>query len=1002
MNAESPAGSREKRKPITVQSEFQQSVVLTPTAELGELLDLTALINHHTSQSFHYSFTALLLAFAYGRDRISAWFKDYMLNSGVDTAAILSSGNIPGGEEGMQHLSRQTIDSNSLYSGGLRMATASSFEWIEQAKRFSDQQKHSWVGLRHLMGALIFNLQFHERELTQWRFRRRHWASEYLQFVEKTLPDDLQFWKTVHAQVFPPEAVPPHSHAPAESSASASKSNVDNPASPKSEFEPVGNGYTRGTAGYTSEFCGLGGSQPVVDHLGMEDNARRLAELIALRETKLPLAVGLFGNWGSGKSHFMNLIDRHVKALSDEEKLQAADAPSKWCREIVPIYFNAWHYLDANLWASLVSQILESLFVYLRPKPGDLMKVQHLLEQASGATARVAEEVALAHTATERARAELSVAEKTSTERQTELAGLFDGLSKLLPQVKPEELRRLFGVEKEVTTLADFGALIRESQSLHQRVRALWKSAWKQPGRGWRLSWLVTTLVVVPALTAFALRYIPMIKDRLHGIGQAMVSLIASMSALAMWVRPIITEAGRRLRKMEDWQKQAEAEQRRLLETPEVKNANLKVSEAITKEQKAKIRLAETEAREKQLEEEARNFAPERRLSRFIEARAQSGDYRGQLGIVSLARKDFQELSDLFADTEALKAKVTALQKSNPTKARELEELSKSLDRIVLFVDDLDRCQPEKVVDVLQAVHLLLAFPLFAVVVGVDQRCLRQSLSLQFKGLLTPHSVSPNGKPRSKGNNDAEDQENRPVTPLDYLEKIFHVPFHLPAMGDAGFRTLIEKLTEPLKPLSPRTGTGPGSQSTPLTKINEAAQKILPGGGPIGEQDSGDPQKSPETLVPLSPARPPTSRPSVIGSVPLQDWERKALEAYHPLIGTPRGAKRLLNTYRLVRAGIPESEWNVFKGDGNTRGEFRVVMLLLAASAGYPAVAREWFDLMRTGDDFPALHNLWPARSDHAWLKFRSLYDQTFVIKTPNLNRDLCLKWLDRIELFTF
>jgi hypothetical protein len=46
------------------------------------------------------------------------------------------------------------------------------------------------------------------------------------------------------------------------------------------------------------------------------------------------------------------------------------------------------------------------------------------------------------------------------------------------------------------------------------------------------------------------------------------------------------------------------------------------------------------------------------------------------------------------------------------------------IDRIVLYIDDLDRCSTETVSQVLDAVHLLLALPLFAVVVGVDPRWL--------------------------------------------------------------------------------------------------------------------------------------------------------------------------------------------------------------------------------------------------------------------------------------
>ncbi len=51
-----------------------------------------------------------------------------------------------------------------------------------------------------------------------------------------------------------------------------------------------------------------------------------------------------------------------------------------------------------------------------------------------------------------------------------------------------------------------------------------------------------------------------------------------------------------------------------------------------------------------------------------------------------------------------------------------------SVDRIVVYIDDLDRCRPAIVVKVLEAVHLLLAFDFVVVVVGVDARWVGRSL----------------------------------------------------------------------------------------------------------------------------------------------------------------------------------------------------------------------------------------------------------------------------------
>ena len=58
------------------------------------------------------------------------------------------------------------------------------------------------------------------------------------------------------------------------------------------------------------------------------------------------------------------------------------------------------------------------------------------------------------------------------------------------------------------------------------------------------------------------------------------------------------------------------------------------------------------------------------------------------------------------------------------------------INRIVLYIDDLDRCPPDKVVEVLQAVHLLLSFPAFVVVVAVDARWVSQSLRIGYKDLF--------------------------------------------------------------------------------------------------------------------------------------------------------------------------------------------------------------------------------------------------------------------------
>src|SRR6185312_4695227 len=95
--------------------------------------------------------------------------------------------------------------------------------------------------------------------------------------------------------------------------------------------------------------------EPLDDSLNVRQYASHLAQLIAAKDTPMPLAIGLFGAWGAGKSHFMDLLEEQINIVTT--------SPGKtFHKKIVHIRFNAWHYLDTNLWANLVSEIFDRLF----------------------------------------------------------------------------------------------------------------------------------------------------------------------------------------------------------------------------------------------------------------------------------------------------------------------------------------------------------------------------------------------------------------------------------------------------------------------------------------------------------------------------------------------------------------------------------------------------------------------------------------------------------------
>lgn len=71
------------------------------------------------------------------------------------------------------------------------------------------------------------------------------------------------------------------------------------------------------------------------------------------------MAVALFGDWGSGKSTFMGLMQQAVKDIAKTWASDGDEAP--FCTQVAQLRFNAWTYADANLWASLAVAIFGGL-----------------------------------------------------------------------------------------------------------------------------------------------------------------------------------------------------------------------------------------------------------------------------------------------------------------------------------------------------------------------------------------------------------------------------------------------------------------------------------------------------------------------------------------------------------------------------------------------------------------------------------------------------------------
>lgn len=83
----------------------------------------------------------------------------------------------------------------------------------------------------------------------------------------------------------------------------------------------------------------------------------------------------------------------------------------------------------------------------------------------------------------------------------------------------------------------------------------------------------------------------------------------------------------------------------------------------------------------------------------------------------------------------------------------------------VIFIDDLDRCLPEKAVETLELIKTVFNLESFAFVLALDEEVVERGIGHRYKDYALV-----NKKPEM------------PITGFEYLEKIVHLPFRLPPL----------------------------------------------------------------------------------------------------------------------------------------------------------------------------------------------------------------------------
>jgi hypothetical protein len=744
------------------------------------------------------------------------------------------------------------------------------------------------------------------------------------------------------------------------------------------------------------------------DLLGIGPSVRAFASLFASRELVPPLSVGLFGDWGSGKSFFMRQLRERVEKVSATARaLCQAGRPTVLLGDIVQIEFNAWHYAEVNLWASLVTHIFDTLNRHFSPQEDLQQRWEALLRRLDEATRLQGDAQGMLRQAEE----DLAATRARLNDRRLDLADTIEALWQGLGEKDRADLEAIEAAigGEEIAEVRD--SLVRlggEGERAARRLSVFRQAAWR--GLSSLALFKSYALVVLgvaagSALLLLASSRFATLADTVRTLVASAAPIVTVLGGAAAWLASALRQGS----KMAASLQRVEASVRRKLrdsdEGRQVRRAERAVEAACDEVEERRRTVAEVRVQIKTLR-------PSRWLSDFLRERASSSDYNKYLGITAIVRRDFEKLHQLMTqeplcldidaaavavkdvngraelDLGALAAALNAALRGRDlpldaerctvgpaggdswqildlANARRIEVPRQGggtrtctvsydgprIDRIVLYIDDLDRCPPRRVIEVLEAVHLLLALPLFVVVVGVDVRWVTRSLQLQYHDLWQQSDGTP------------------AATPRDYLEKIFQIPFWLRPLDSALTGRMLESLLRRTdgEAAAGAAATPPDGDVHPELGAAAEAHLVVPdrdstaaGAGEERAEDAPAPLPRVQSAAGSDLAEPPAgpTPASIDGQVAVEGEDLDAdataarlilganeiglITSLAPLVSrSPRAIKRFVNTYRLIRAAVPAAELDTFLGRAAVPGRNRMTLLLLALSIGLPSLAEK-------------------------------------------------------------
>jgi predicted KAP-like P-loop ATPase len=362
----------------------------------------------------------------------------------------------------------------------------------------------------------------------------------------------------------------------------------------------------------------------------------------------------------------------------------------------------------------------------------------------------------------------------------------------------------------------------------------------------------------------------------------------------------------------------------------------------------------------------------------FVNNRLEDDSYQKRLGLMNQVQNDLKDLSD----------HLTYIPKhTNPDKLKVLKEyFPRGPARIVLYIDDLDRCPPDRVVQVLEAVQLLLNTDIFVVVLAIDDRYISRALEQTYRGVLK-RGGTPSG--------------------VDYIEKIIQIPYRMrpisKEVAESYLQSLVDIDEETKQENQNISNSKPVIQKSIVLEqtIEQDESKFLLEDGSkllledeqvseISYQDNIEEypveteEKIPEDDISESTNKKSNSEsnnkkiPNSANSDPLVDVQRFTAEEFRWIKEccqhvdlTPRTAKRLINICKIIRIIWTPTENDTTWKEPPTAECKQTLIAFLALAGRYPKEMRKilaeiYLEFEETDENTVTIYkNEWLENLDH-------------------------------------